>query len=158
MSLSLSRCRESTEFAIHLVWLLDTFNPPAQTMAAHRSSSSASPSSSSSVLIRPSSVPTFSYSVSSASLRSIVVQQQQQQQQQHIATDDGNHAVTKPQCDFSPQTLRASLLPTLDNSSTGSSTFLNFVAAAASERLVVLMIANNVCGYVSQLSLFTLCY
>ncbi|TGZ68301.1 hypothetical protein CRM22_004327 [Opisthorchis felineus] len=45
------RCMRSTEFAIHLVWLLDTFAPPKQRDAL-RSASGA--------LCRPSSVPTFS--------------------------------------------------------------------------------------------------
>ncbi|THD22481.1 Phosphatidylinositol 4-kinase [Fasciola hepatica] len=55
------RCTESTEFAIHLVWLLDTFCPP------HRDANNRS-----STLNRPSSVPTFSQAARNLSLATLV--------------------------------------------------------------------------------------
>ncbi|CAL8068165.1 unnamed protein product [Calicophoron daubneyi] len=63
------RCTQSTEFALHLVWLLDTFNPPQRDPSGRTTLA----------LSRPSSVPSFSYSAANTLSLFTVLQQQQQQ-------------------------------------------------------------------------------
>ncbi|KAF6768131.1 hypothetical protein AHF37_06291 [Paragonimus kellicotti] len=117
------RCTQSTDFAIHLVWHLDTFDPPQRD--SHRSTGS---------LSRPSSVPTFSQSAAASSF-AVLNQFANYGQARTISIDNysqlSNHnhvnlttleesgaekSATKsdnidPQDDYSTQKLRDTLFP-----------------------------------------------